>query len=262
MRVFGATVARGFMVAAVVLLGQAAPAFASGARLRWLPSPGAQVLGYFVYVREAARPYGSGIDVGSPSVGTDGAIAYVLTGLDPNIRYYLAVSAYAGDGLESARSNELPVGPPSAGACGAADLLMNVRRLRLKRLPGRLKIACKASFTDSSFFDPAVAGLSLVVSDDVGEPIAQLDVPPSDLISSGDGSVLRTRQKRGTGATVELQRLAMRTRDGETSISVRIAVRPDIQLPSGAGLKLQSGEACISTAPLDCSLGRKTLSCR
>jgi hypothetical protein len=256
------TVVLWFVAATAVLCAQAAPAVAADARLRWLPSPEADVQGYRVYVRETGSPYGTGVDVGTPPTGSDGALAYVLSGLDPAIRYHVAVSAYASGQLESNLSNELPFGAPSSGTCGATDPVMDVHRLRVSRLPGRLKIAAKARFAESGFFDPTVAGLSMMVSDEMGEPLAQVAVAPSDVIPNGDGSVLKTRQKRGTGVPIELQRLSLRTRDGDTYLSVRIAVRPDTSLPSSAQLSLESGQLCVASQVLDCDSNARRLSCR
>jgi hypothetical protein len=87
-----------------------APAFASAARARWLPTGDPRVAGYHVYVRNAGGPYGTPVDVGMPVAAADGTLSSVIDGLTASRIYHLAVAAYTGDGAESALSGELALG--------------------------------------------------------------------------------------------------------------------------------------------------------
>lgn len=82
-----------------------ASAFALQARLSWSAASGSA--GYKVYVRPLTGTFGSGLDVGSQSAATDGVVR-VLVG-NVAIGDVFAVSTYDGDGIESARSNEVPL---------------------------------------------------------------------------------------------------------------------------------------------------------
>jgi hypothetical protein len=75
-----------------------------------------------VYIRASGQSFGAGTDAGNPTVGADGEIHYVVTGITPGVRTYFAVSAYTG-GSESTLSNELSLMvslTPTATASGAA----------------------------------------------------------------------------------------------------------------------------------------------
>lgn len=87
-----------------------APAFASAARARWLPTGDPRVAGYRVYVRNAGGPYGTPVDVGMPVTAADGTLSSVIEGLTASRTYHLAVAAYTDDGAESALSGELALG--------------------------------------------------------------------------------------------------------------------------------------------------------
>src|SRR4030095_1408534 len=95
-------------------------AWAYEAQLDWSPVGGAA--GYRVYIRAGGQSCGAGTDAGNPTVGADGEIHYVVTGLTPGVTTYFAVSAYTG-GSESTLSNELSLMvslTPTATASGAA----------------------------------------------------------------------------------------------------------------------------------------------
>lgn len=87
------------------LLLLAAPALARDPALVWSPSPTEGVAGYKVYYGTGSRMYEyPPIDVGQ-------MLDYTISGLDPNIRWYFAVTAYLPDGNESDYSNEVSVIP-------------------------------------------------------------------------------------------------------------------------------------------------------
>src|SRR5262249_14953990 len=93
-----------------ILLSTPAQTRALDAQLRWRQSTDTRVEGYHVYVREATKPYGAPIDAGAARPASGGTLDWVVTGLSSNTTYFMAVSAYTSDGLESALSNELPLG--------------------------------------------------------------------------------------------------------------------------------------------------------
>ena len=84
----------------------------AAASLEWNPVPDSSVSAYFVYYgkQSSGEPgicsYESSVSVESP--------AATVTNLDPDTRYYFAVSAY--NGLESACSEEVSTVTPSASA--------------------------------------------------------------------------------------------------------------------------------------------------
>ena len=81
-------------------------------RLAWNPNAESDLVGYAVYYGTASRTYGAPIDVGN-------ATSYTLTGLNPDVRYYFAVTAYDTEYNESAFSNEVyaTVNPIEEGSC-------------------------------------------------------------------------------------------------------------------------------------------------
>jgi len=80
------------------------------ASLDWNPVPDPSVSAYFVhYGRQSPHQPGSCAYEHSVSVDSPSA---TLTNLDPDTRYYFAVSAY--NGLESACSNEVSTVTPSS----------------------------------------------------------------------------------------------------------------------------------------------------
>src|SRR5262245_10276391 len=108
----GRAVCLRLLVAVLTLIVLPTQSRAMNARVRWAPSTDPRVAGYKVYLREATRPYGTPVDLGSALPEDDGAFAWMLTGLQPAGVYFVAVSAYTADQLESALSNELAIGAP------------------------------------------------------------------------------------------------------------------------------------------------------
>jgi hypothetical protein len=93
----------------------AAPGAVHGApvavRLRWLPSATPEVVGYNVYVRALAEPYGAPRDAGLPVPASDGTLAHDVRDLDDTVGYAFVVTAYLADRSESGWSNERQFGP-------------------------------------------------------------------------------------------------------------------------------------------------------
>lgn len=77
--------------------------------LSWQESPDPDVSGYKVYVGAQSGDYAYSIDVGNQT-------SFDMSNLEPDHAYYIAVTAYTSDGLESDFSEELatdsPSGPP------------------------------------------------------------------------------------------------------------------------------------------------------
>jgi hypothetical protein len=295
----GGCVCLRLLVAVFVVLILPAQGRALDVLLRWAPSLDAGVQGYYVYVREATRPYGAPRDVGAGSLGGDGSRSWTLSGLSPTANYFVAVSAYNGDRIESALSNELAIGsqnlcvadtctsptqctvrtlpdgsgcgPPGAGACGAACLggvctgpasrALTLDRVRLKRSDDELKITVEGRFTTSALFDPLAAGLQLTVADPAGALLAQASLAPGDL--SADGSDIKTARRADDAAPVRVRRLVLHVRTGDTRLEASLNVAPPPPaLPPSATVTLQSGGLCLSAAPLDCVSRKRGLSCR
>jgi hypothetical protein len=94
----------------LILLASSARADAAGARVRWAPSTDPLLAGYRVYFRPAGTSYGTPINVGKPAPQSDGAIAYVVSGLTAGQTYYFVVTALNTNNLESGFSREVPLG--------------------------------------------------------------------------------------------------------------------------------------------------------
>jgi len=85
----------------LLLLGRLAPIVtASEATLEWDPNPEDYVAGYRVYVGVRSREYTVSFDVGNQT-------SRRMQSLEPGSTYYLAVTAYAAEGLESPFSDEV-----------------------------------------------------------------------------------------------------------------------------------------------------------
>ncbi|MDP1770244.1 MAG: fibronectin type III domain-containing protein [Nitrospirota bacterium] len=90
--------------------GGSAPVAGATASLAWSPVPDPSVMAYFVYYgRQSPGQPGSCAYEQSQYVGSPSAM---ITGLQPNTRYYFTVSAY--NGLESACSSEVSTVTPSS----------------------------------------------------------------------------------------------------------------------------------------------------
>src|SRR5947199_1706688 len=74
--------------------------------LAWDPSPDPSITGYRLYQGGESQIYTNVIDVGTADTAT-------ITGLDPQVTYYFAVTAYDATGLESAFSGEISYTVPA-----------------------------------------------------------------------------------------------------------------------------------------------------
>lgn len=129
----------GYWLPVVVLLAQffSDVCYAYDLMLRWTAPPEPDVAGYFVYVGPSSRTYIHRYPVDSiGSLTFAGVVHHIVVGLDPTHTYYLAVTAFNTEGLESPFSNEKVVSvsnlmPPPAvdagrdqsGALGAILML-------------------------------------------------------------------------------------------------------------------------------------------
>ena len=74
--------------------------------LAWDPSPDPSITGYRLYQGGESQIYTNVMDVGTADTAT-------ITGLDPEVTYYFAVTAYDATGLESAFSGEISYTVPA-----------------------------------------------------------------------------------------------------------------------------------------------------
>jgi len=84
-------------------------AHAADVRVMWDPNSEPDIGGYKIYWGTASRDYGPPADVGNVT-------EYIITGLEPGIKYYIAATAYNTAGYESDYSNEVTWGVPHAPA--------------------------------------------------------------------------------------------------------------------------------------------------
>ena len=282
-----------------ILLSTPAQTRALDAQLRWSPSTDSRVEGYFVYVRQATKPYGAPIDAGAARPASGGMLDWVVTGLSSNTTYFLAVSAYTSDGLESALSNELALGspdpcvqdsctsptqctvralpdgsacgPPGAAGCGStclagtclglADHQASVDRLKLKGSDTQLKVLVSSHFTTSTLFAPQTSGLELALADDGGTALLDVTLAAANLTASGN--VIKRVRQRGSTAPVQVRRLVIRVKGDNTFVKAQIvATPPPATLPGAGTVVLSSGSICLAGAPPVCQAQAKTLTCR
>lgn len=280
----------------------ATTANAANVHLRWTPSDDPRVQGYYVYVRAAGQAYGTPHDVGLPTVRSDGSMASTVAGLSPAGTYFAAVSAYTTTRLESALSNELPIGtppacvidacasptdcrvtpladgtpcgPPSALRCGAtcsagvcsglAERALAVDALRIRRSDDGWRVLVKGRFTSSGLFAPLRDGVSLTVLADDGVAVAAATLAPVDLDANPEGSVIRDARARTTTGPVEVRDFRARVREDWTLVKaeLRVAPAPQPGLPAGASVVLEGGTLCLSAPALACSASPRALVCR
>jgi hypothetical protein len=75
-------------------------AFAYSLTLEWDPNTEGDLAGYIVYYGTSSREYNRDVDIGDYTSCT-------ISGLEDGIKYYFAVTAYDGEGNESAFSKEV-----------------------------------------------------------------------------------------------------------------------------------------------------------
>ena len=270
------------------------------AQLRWQPSTDSRVTGYFVYVRPATMPYGAALDAGTPHPASDGTVSYDVTGLLDSQVYFVAVTAYTATHLESALSNELPIGTPNpcvqdscvtktqctvnqlpdgtgcgapaAAQCGATCLAgvcsglspsgSSIDSMRLRLSNGQFCVTAGGRFAATPSFDPASDGLTLAISDGGGTSLVQATLPPTAFVgSSDDSSIKLARQKTGQ-APLRVRRLVFRTRNGTTRWKLRLNAPSPGGLPSASAITLQTGSACLASAAVACSVRGAAATCR
>jgi hypothetical protein len=257
------------------------------------------VQGYYVYVRQATKPYGTPIDAGGARQASGGTLDWVVTGLSSTTTYFVAVSAYTASRVEGTLSNELPLGspdpcvqdtctsptqctvralpdgsacgPPGATGCGAtcsagtclglAEHGFSLDRLKLKRTNDQLKVLVNAHFATTTLFAPLTSGLQLTLADGGGTSLLDTALSAADLIANG--SVLKLVRRRNDTDPVRFRRLILRPRGDDTFMKAQIvATPPPATLPDSATVVLESGTLCLSAAPPACESRARTLSCR
>jgi hypothetical protein len=103
----------------------AASAAIRSARVAWMPGPGAGIVGYNVWVREAGDGFTLPIDAGLPTLVNGNQMRREIPGLDDTRDYAFAVTGYLADGSQTALSNQilLPARTPPPGSCSAATTI-------------------------------------------------------------------------------------------------------------------------------------------
>jgi hypothetical protein len=101
---------------AVTLLSLPAVGAPRDRLLRWIVPPDDDVAGYKVYVALGSMEYDEGVDIGFRLPDAEGVASYLYGGLESDTDYYVVMTAYDTEGLESVFSNEIV---RQALACGA-----------------------------------------------------------------------------------------------------------------------------------------------
>jgi hypothetical protein len=89
--------------------------------LRWITSSGPDVAGYNVYLASSPGGQDQGIDIGMHLPDPQGVASYLLGGLDSSQDYYVRMTAYSDQGLESVFSNEIVVAALSCDPAACND---------------------------------------------------------------------------------------------------------------------------------------------
>ena len=269
-------------------------------QLRWQPSTDSRVTGYSVYVRRATMPYGAALDAGVPRPASDGTLSYDVTGLLDSQVYFVAITAYTATHLESALSNELPIGTPNpcvqdscvtktqctvnqlpdgtacggpaAAQCGATCLRgvcsglspsgVSMNGMRLQLSSSQLRVTASGRFAATPSFDPASDGLTLTLSDGGGTALVQTTLPATAFVASSDESSIKLARQKTGQASLQVRRLVFRTRNGTTRWKLRLNAPSPGGLPSGSALTLQTGSACLASAAAACSVRGAAATCR
>ena len=247
-------------------------------------------------MRQATKPYGAPVDAGAARQASGGTLDWVVSGLSSSATYFVAVSAYTASRVESPLSNELAIGspdpcvqdtctaptqctvralpdgsacgPPGAAGCGSTCLAgtcvglaehgFSLDRLKVKLSSNQMKVQITAHF---ALFTPETSGLELTLADGNGGAILDAALGAADLVTSG--SVLKLVRRRANTAPVQVRRLVLRDRNGETTLKAQIvASSPPPTLPDSATVALQSGTLCLAAPPPACESRVRTLSCR
>ncbi|HJW69224.1 MAG TPA: hypothetical protein VJ829_07700, partial [Candidatus Binatia bacterium] len=213
--------------------------------------------------------------------------------------YFMAVSAYTASRVESALSNELPLGspdpcvqdtctsptqctvralpdgsacgPPGAAGCGAtcsagtclglAEHGFSLDRLKLKRTNDHLKVLVNAHFATTSLFAPLTSGLQLTLAGGGGTSLLATALSAADL--TANRRALKLVRRRNDTDPVQFRRLIVRPRGDDTFMKAQIvATSPPATLPDSATVVLESGTLCLSATPPTCESRARTLSCR
>jgi hypothetical protein len=291
-RRFSALVCRS-VAGACLLLAASADAQALTARLRWLPSAGAPVAGYEVFVRRSGEPYGAAIDAGLPPLGAGGALAHDVGDLADGVRYYFTVRARGADGTRSACGGELLLGMPEGclierccpgasctfdaapdgmpcddtdacrlcrdGACDASDeSVLDTLRLKVVRRSAAPRVVATGTFTAPTALDPTGAGLALSLFDGAGAILVSAFVPPDAMRANRARTSFVLARDRRDGA---LQALSVRVRNGLAKVRARLETDPGAA-DGPLGWALATGDSCGRSAALACAPTATGLSCR
>ena len=275
----------------LALLGSAIDAAAVSARVRWLPSPDARVIGYQVYVRQAGQPYGQGIDVGSPTPDGNGYLSFVVDNLSTGTHHF-TVEAYDDDGVPSRCAGELGLGPMSpcvvdwccpgycsaemlpdgepcggdvcevcrAGACtGAVEAALVTDALRLVLQRSGTRMTAKGLFDSPIGFDPSQTGLTLGITDASGAVLLGVNVPSSAMRASGGASFVLDRRVGVPG----FRALRTRSTQGQIRLTARLT-RDELNAAlsqSTLAWAVRVGDTCARSSNLTCT-GTSARSCR
>ena len=244
-------------------------------------------------------PYGVALDAGTPRPASDGTLSYDVTGLSDSQVYFVAVTAYTAAHLESALSNELPIGTPNpcvqdrcvsktqctvnqlrdgtacfgpAAQCGATCLAgvcsglsangLSIDSIRLRLSSSQLRITGSGRFAATPSFDPASDGLTLTLSDGGGTSVVQTVLPATAFVGSPDDSSIKLAPRKSGQAALRVRRLIFRTTNGRTRWKLRLNAPWPGGLPSASTITLQTGGACLASAAVACNVRRSAATCR
>ncbi len=243
-------------------VGCLAPALAAAStfsvRVRWQPSTSPGVVGYRIYRRPAGGTNDMVLDVGSPPPASDGTLASVVTGQDTAIGYAFSVTAYRADGLESAHSNEIVIGPSGGGADLCADVVapapLDVDRILISSR-GSVLIA-RLTLPALPDFDPSATGIVLEAAIPGGGLVYRATVPAAAITPNSAQTMFRYDPRLGTtlpGAD-GLKRLSIR-RIGDGASVTAIATTPELSAAvtaAGLDVAVRAGTLCAQSLDVPC----------
>lgn len=280
-----ARAARGWLLAAILIVVPIESAHALTARVRWLPGTSTSS-GYEVWVRRAGEPYTAALDVGIPPRDASGVHSYDVADLADGITHYFTVSAYDAASGRSPCVGELPLGDPNpcrvdaccpgsctfgnavdgapcddattcaacaAGVCTtvAAEALATVR-LRLGDTANGTRVTAAGDLPSGGAFDPSVAGMALSLIDGAGAVLVTILAPPGAVRRSRDGTSFSLDRREDDSPFRSLR--VRRFSDGTARVRSRLVsagIAPTDSL-AAVGWAVRLGGRCARATGLKC----------
>jgi hypothetical protein len=228
------------------------------ARVRWRPSGSREIAGYLIHLRRLDG--GQDVvaqDAGLPPIAEDGTQSTILGPLDAGIDYAFSVRAYAGAGVESARSNEIILWAQlccAAGECANSVKPLGVDSFAVRRARAGSLLVARGAYLAGHAFDPTRSGIRVEVRASDGAPLYRAQAGAGAFHTNRIGSLFRYRPTGRRSRANGLRRLVLH-RNGD-AVDVVVAARVPRLKAAGAqapvAWTLQLGDECAAARSLGC----------